>query len=129
MNHILREIKLSKLTDTPMSMKASKLDKFWNEFWGGMKIMVNSTKGEIRCWKDGYDYYYFIQREKNDYLWCDPVKIWSFFRYDLGLNCKEARELIYQMVGEALNYEVNTPKPVHIHDMSVVEGIHPTLVL
>ena len=109
MIHILREIKLSNLTDTPMSTKATKLVEFWGELWSGMKVKIDPKKGEIRCWRDDYDYYYFYQEDRNDYLWCDTEKIWSFFRRDLGLNYDGTQELIHQMVDETLNYIVNTP--------------------
>ena len=111
MNHILREIKLSNLTDTPMGTKASMLVKFWDELWADMKVKVDPSKGEIKCWKDGYDYYYFLQDENHNYLWCDTVKIWAFFQYDLGLNYEGIKGLIHQMVNETLNCEVKTPIP------------------
>ena len=109
MNHILREIKLSNLTDTPMSEEATKLVEFWDELWTDMKVKVDPSKGEIRCWKDDYKYYYFRQDDRNDCLWCDTEKIWSFFRLELGLNYSDTQELVHQMVGETLNCKVNTP--------------------
>ena len=109
MNHILREIKLSKLTDTPMSMEASMLVRFWETLWYDMKVRVDPIKGEIKCWKDVYDYYYFHQDDKNDSLWCDHNTVWPFFRRNLRLNYKETQELIRQMVVETLNCVVNTP--------------------
>ena len=112
MNHILREIKLSNLTDTPMSTKATKLVEFWGELWSGMKVKIDPKKGEIRCWRDDYDYYYFHQEDRNDYLWCDYDEVWTFFRRDLGLNYDDAQELIQQLVDETLNCKVNTPSGI-----------------
>ena len=109
MKHILRDIKLSKLSGTPMSTKAYKLDEFWDELWCDMKVKIDPKKGEIRCWKDDYDYYHFYQDGRNDCLWCDNEKIWSFFRRDLGLNYDGTQELIHQMVSETLNCKVKTP--------------------
>ena len=109
MKHILRDIKLSKLTGTPMSDEATMFVKFWDNLWRDMKVSVGPKKGEIRCWKDDYDYYYFFQEDRNDYFWCDNKKIWSFFRRDLGLNYDDTQEFIQQMVDETLNCKVNTP--------------------
>ena len=109
MNHILREIKLSNLTDTPMSMKASKLVEFWDNLWADMKVSANHKKGEIVCWKDDYDYYYFYQNNKSARLWCDYNEVWTFFRDELKLSHDKTQELIQQMVSEALNYKVNIP--------------------
>ena len=109
MNYLLRDIKLSKLTDTPMSEEASRLVKFWDELWTDMKVKIDPTKGEIKCWKEGYDYYYFFQNDRNDYLWCDNKKIWSFFVGKLGFDYTEIQELIQYMVSKTLNCEVNTP--------------------
>ena len=109
MYHILREIKLSKLTDTPMSDDTSKLVEFWGELWIGMKVSVDPTKGEIKCWKEDYDHYYFLQVDKNDYLWCDYYGLWSLFRKNFSLNYGEIQEFIQYMVGVSLNYGVNTP--------------------
>ena len=109
MNHILREIKLSKLTDTSMSSEASKFIKFWNNLWCDMKVIDDINKGEIKCWKDGYDYYYFRQDGKHSYLWCDCDKVWTFFRDDLCLNQIEIKEFIQQIMVETLNCVVNTP--------------------
>ena len=109
MNHILREIKLSKLTDIPMGDEATKLVKFWDKLWNDMKIKIDPIKGEIRCWKDDYDYYYFRQDNRDDYFWCDHTKVWSFFRDELKLNIIETKEVIQSMMGEILNHKVNTP--------------------
>ena len=120
MNHILRDIKLSKLTGTPMSEEASKFVKFWDDLWADMKVKIDPSKGEIKCWKDGYDYYYFYQDDKNDNLWCDRYRVWPFFQYDLYLNYTETQELIQYMVDETLNCEANTPKKWRIrYDLSV----------
>ena len=107
--YILREIKLSKLTDIPMSEDVSKLNKFWDGMWTDMKVMVDAVKGEIKCWKDYYCYFY--QNDKNSHLWCDHYEVWSFFKDDLGFECAEIQEFIQYMVGETLNCEVNTPLP------------------
>ena len=107
--YILRDIKLSKLTEIPMSTEASKLVKFWGELWADMKVQIDTEKGEIKCWKDDYDYYYFRQDGKNENLWCDRYRVWSFFRCDLGLEYAETQELIQFMVDKTLNCEVSTP--------------------
>ena len=109
MNYILRDIKLSKLMGTPLSYEASKFIKFWDGLWTDMKVVVDVNKGEIKCWKDGYDYYYFCQKDKNYHLWCDHYEVWSFFSEELELDYTEIHELIQYMVGETLNCEVNTP--------------------
>ena len=121
MNHILRDIKLSKLTDTPMSDDASKLIKFWNNIWLDMKVSVDVDKGEIKCWKDGYDYYYFIQVDKNDDLWCNYDKVWLFFIDDLGLEYDETQELVQYMVDKTLNCRVNTPQYEFISFQNMVD--------
>ena len=110
MYHILRDIKLSELTNTPMSGETSKFVKLWDDLWIDMKIYINTDKGEIRCCKDGYDCNYFYQHNKNARLWCDYDKVWAFFGYNLKLKYSEIQELIQYMVGETLNCEVNTPK-------------------
>ena len=110
MNYILREIKLSKLTDTPISDEATKLIKFWNDLWCDMKVSIDTDKGEIKCWKEDYDYYYFQQDDKNDYFWCDYYEIWIFFRDDLELTYNETQELIQHMVAMALNHKANVPR-------------------
>lgn len=109
MNYLLREIKLSKLANIPLNDDTSKLVKFWNDLWIDMKVRVDPTKCEIKCWKDEYDQYYFRQDDKDDYLWCDYDEVWSFFRHDLGLNYNETQRLIQYMVDETLNYMINTP--------------------
>ena len=110
MNDILREIKLSKLTDTPMSDNATKLTKFWDELWSDMEVYVDNNKGEIGCCKDdGCDYYYFYQHSKDGLLWCNCDKVWSFFRDSLSLEHNEIQKLIQIMVSETLNYKVNIP--------------------
>ena len=111
MNHILRDIKLSELTDTPMSDGASKFNKFWDDLWSDMEVSINVDKEEIKCWKDGCDYYYFLQEDKNDHLWCDYDKVWSFPRYDLGLEYGETQELVQYMMDKTLNCRLNTPIP------------------
>ena len=113
MVHILRDIKLSKLTGTPMSTQASKFVKFWDELWADMKVQIDTEKGEIRCWKDDCDYYYFIQDDKNDNLWCNYTKVWSFFQNDLDLNYVETQDIIQTVVVKTLNCEVNTPERMH----------------
>ena len=122
--YILREIKLSKLTDTPMGDEATMLVKFWDELWADMKIKIDPIEGEIRCWKDDHDYYYFFQDENHNYLWCDYDKVWSFFGRDLGLNYDDTQELVQRMVGETLNCKVNTPNPI---DDLVLELVGKTL--
>ena len=109
MNHILRDIKLSKLTGTPLSEKASKVIKFWDELWVDMKIKIIPNSVEFGCWKNDYYYCYFLQTSKSDYLSCDYDRVWSFFEDDLRLDCGEIEELIKYMVGETLNCEINTP--------------------
>ena len=109
MNSILREIKLSKFTETPMSDEATMLVNFWDELWCDMKIKIDPIKGEIRCWKDDHDCYYFRQDDKNDRLWCNYNKVWSFFDIQLGLTYSGIQELIQTMVDKTLNCEVNTP--------------------
>ena len=121
MIHILREIKLSKLTDTPMSTKATKLVEFWDELWCDMKVKIDPKKGEIKCWKEGYDYYYFYQEDRNDYLWCDYDEVWTFFRRDLGLNYDDVQELIQQLVDETLNCKVNTPQRLMFQSLILVD--------
>ena len=107
--YILRDIKLSKLTGTPMSTKASKLVKFWDELWTDMKVKIDPTKGEIKCWKDDYNYYYFQQDDKNPHLWCDRYRVWLFFRDELELNHGDIQKLIQYMMNKNLNCEVSTP--------------------
>ena len=114
MNHILREIKLSKLTGITMSMEASKLVEFCDALWTDMKVTIDTNKGEIRCWKDGYKYNYFYQNNKGTSLWCDYDKVWSFFKVDLKLNHDETQELIQHIVAMALNCKVNTPQNIGI---------------
>ena len=108
MEHILRDIKLSKLTDTPLVGDADKLVKFWNELWTDMKVVIDPKKGEIKCWKDGYDCYYFSQNKKHGYFWCDNYKVWSFFEGELRLEYSETQKLIQYMVCETLNYNIGT---------------------
>ena len=107
--YILRDIKLSKLTGTPLSGEASRFIEFWDDLWADMKVKIDPIKGEIRCWKDDYDYYYFQQDDKNDNLWCDRYRVWSFFRDDFDLKYTETQELIQYMVDKTLNCEVSTP--------------------
>ena len=109
MEHILRDIKLSKLTGAPPVGDADKLVKFWDELWFNMKMSIDPKKGEIKCWKEGYNYYYFHQNDKNDNLWCDCDKVWSFPHHDLDLTYTESQELIQYMVSETLNCKVNKP--------------------
>ena len=110
MIHIIRDIKLSKLTGISLNGEASKFIRFWNKIWCDMKIHVDADKGEIKCWKEGYDYYYFRQDNKNDNLWCDFEKVWSLLQYDSKFTYTETQELIQYMVNETLNYVVNTPR-------------------
>ena len=107
--YILRDIKLSKLTDTPMSDKATKFIEFWDDLWCDMKVNVDVNKGEIRCWKDDFDYHYFRQDDKKGHLWCNYYKVWLFFETELGLEHVEIQEFIQTMVVKTLNCEVNTP--------------------
>ena len=109
MEHILREIKLSKLTNTPMGDKASRLNKFWDGLWVDMKVRIDTDEGKIECWKDGYKYYYFLQRDKDDLFWCDFYRVWPFFHDEFKLNNNEIKEVIQTMMGEFLNCKVNTP--------------------
>ena len=109
MNLILRDIKLSKLTNIPPVGNASKLDKFWDRLWADMKVLIDPNEGEIKCWKDGYDYYYFSQINGKDRLWCNYDKVWSFFIYDLNLNFTETEELIQYMVHGTINCKVTSP--------------------
>ena len=109
MNYILRDIKLSKLTNIPPVGDAAKLVKFWDELWTDMKVYIDKKKGEIKCWKDGYDYYYFIQNDKNDRLWCNFEQVIFSFIYYLGLTYPVYEELIHHMVDDILNCEVNPP--------------------
>lgn len=104
MNHILRDVKLSKLTNTPMGEDTTKFIKFWDELWINMKVHVDPKKGKIRCWKEGYDYYYFTQND-NGILWCNHYKVWTFFGEELGLNNNDTQELIQYMIGDILNCE------------------------
>ena len=121
MIHILRDIKLSKLTDTPMGTKASKLVKFWDELWCDMKVKIDLKKGEIRCWKNDYDYYYFFQDDTDNYFWCDFEKVWTFFREDLGFKHGDTQELIQYMANETLNCMVNTPNNIVADETQVVD--------
>lgn len=114
-NHILREIKISKLTDAPMGDDATKTVKFWGELWDNMKVRVDQTKGEIKCWKDGYDFYYFLQNNKNDYLWCDYDKVWAFFEENLVLGYNDTQEFIQTMVDGTLNCGTNIPRCRSFH--------------
>ena len=109
MNYILREIKLAKLIDAPLSDNATKLIEFWAELWSDMKVKIDPNEGKIRCWKDDYEYYYFCQVDKSARLWCDYNKVWRFFRDDLKFNPEETRMLIQYMVEETLSCEINTP--------------------
>ena len=118
--YILRDIKLYKLTEIPMSTKASRFVKFWDELWTGMKVKIDPTKGEIKCWKDDYDQYYFIQNDKNDYLWCDYHKVGSFFVDVLYFNYDDTLKLIQLMVGDTLNYVINTPYSEHRANLILV---------
>lgn len=108
MSYLIREIKISKFTKTPLSDEASKFIKFWGRLCNDMKIHVDNNKGEIRCCKDGYGYY-FLQDGKNDYFWCDSKNVWSFFEEELDINYKETQELIQYMVNKTLNLVINTP--------------------
>ena len=110
MEHILRDIKLSKLTGIPPIGDADKLVKFWNELWRHMEVNIHPSIGKIECWKEGYEYYYFIQDSENDKLWCNYSKVWHFFDISLGLNYIETQELIQYMVDETLNCKVNIPE-------------------
>ena len=121
MKHILRDIKLYKLTGTPLSDEASKLIKFWDGMWTDMKVDINVEKGEIKCWKEGYNYYYFRQDDKNDNLWCDFEKVWSFIQYDLEFTYTETQELLQYMVDRTLNCVINTPHNIHTRDNHVVD--------
>ena len=107
MNHILRDIKLSKLTGMSLSKEASRVVKFWDKLWVDMKVQIDAEKGEIKCWKDECCYY-FIQDNRYDYMWCDFENVWSFFRHDLDLNYNDTHEFIQYMVSETLNCRVNT---------------------
>ena len=126
MNSILREIKLSKVTDTPLSDDASKLVEFWDELWIDMKIYINTDKGEIKCWKDGYNYYYFRQDDENDKFWCNHNKIWVFLQEEMNFNHNEIIELIQYMVIETLNHKVN--HKVHTPPLFVVGCMMGTVV-
>ena len=113
MSYLLREIKLTKLTETPLSDEASKLIKFWDGLWTDMKVIVDAGKGEIKCWKEGYEYYYFIQKDENDYLRCDIDEVWSFFMTELKINFNDTQELIQYMVVKTLNSRVSTAAPAY----------------
>ena len=110
MNHILRDIKLSKLTGTPLSEKTSKVIKFWDELWVDMKVVINTEKGEIKCWKDDYDYYYFYQKNKKATMWCNHRGVWSFFMNELKINHVDVQEVTQYMLRETLKSEVSTPQ-------------------
>ena len=105
--YILRDIKLSKFTDTPMSDEVAKLIEFWNDLWCDMEVSIDADKGEIRCWKD--DLYYIRQEGKNNHLMCYYYKVWAFFKEELGLDYAETQNLIQYMVDTILNCKVNTP--------------------
>ena len=113
MNHILRDIKLSKLTGTPLSDDASKFVKFWDELWIDMKVVIDTEKGEIKCWKNDYSYYYyFYQKNKKATMWCNHRRVWSFFMNELKLEHVDAQEVTQYMLRETLKIEVNTPEPI-----------------
>ena len=109
--YILRDIKLSKLTGTPLSGEASRLIKFWDELWVGMVVKIEPNKEKIECWKDDHSYYYFVQDDKNGFLWCNYFKVWLFFEAELGLGYSEIQELIQYMVGKTISSEINKPIP------------------
>ena len=119
MNYLLRDIKLSKLTNIPLVGDASKLVKFWEELCCDMEVKVDPSKGEIRCWKNNYDYYYFIQDDKNSEMWCNYAKVWLFFDNELRLDYDEIQELIQYMLNKSLNHVVNTPKYSRIYIKSI----------
>ena len=109
MNHILRDIKLSKLTNITPNIDTEKFLNFWDDLWRDMKVDIDAEKGEIKCWKEGYDYYYFRQYDKNGNLWCDHKKIWLFLSCVLELKYYDKQDLIQYMVAKRLNCVVNTP--------------------
>lgn len=109
MNHILRDIKLHKLTGIPLSEEASKLIKFWDGLWADMEISIDTDEGVIECWKESYACYYFRQVNKKDFLRCDYNKVWIFFKDELELNHDGIQKLIHHMVNETLNCRVNLP--------------------
>ena len=122
MSHILRDIRLSKLTGKPMGDKASKLNKFWDDLWCDMRVYVDVIKGEIKCWKDSHNYYYFHQDGKNTRLWCNYDEVWSFFDKKLCLSYNETQELIQIMLTLTLSYKVNTSESFRNHPAFLVDG-------
>ena len=121
MNYILRDIKLSKLTGTPMNDKATRLITFWGDLWRDMKVHININKGEIKCWKYGYDYYYFLQNGKDDFLRCDFHEVWSFFKDELKLKYDDTQELIQHMMDKTLNGDIHTPVTNYIQTLYLVD--------
>lgn len=118
-HNIIRDIKISKISNIPLNEESSKFVKFWDELWFDMKIEVYPQNGLIRCWKEGYNYYYFAQNSKyDDYLRCDYSKVWSFFKLELGFSYVETREFIHIMMREKIKCEICPPK--HSNRMGVV---------
>ena len=117
--YILREIKLSKLTGMLMSTEATMFIKFWDELWVDMEVKIDPIKGKIECWKDDHSHYYFVQDDKNDFMWCHYTKVWLFFEKELRLDYYEIQEFIQHMVSEISNQVVNAPRYFrNIHSLS-----------
>ena len=122
MEHILRDIKLTEITGDSLTCDAAKLVKFWDELWSDMKVYIDPSEGEIKCWKDGYNYYYFYQNDENDNLWCNYSKVWSFFSNELGLDYVNTVAIIQHMMGKTLNNKLATPRLIFNNSFIVVDA-------
>ena len=117
MNYILREIKLSNITGVPLSDDVTKLVEFWDGLWVDMKVVIDAEKGEIKCWKENYNYYYFYQKNKKATMWCNHRRVWSFFINELKLNHTDTQEVTQYMLGETLKSEVSTPQIMSVYEL------------
>jgi len=80
---------------------------FLTGMWNDMEIVVNSQNGRIIIQKEEE---WFIERDlKYGYLWCNQDRVWSFFRYGMGIEPSEIEDFTKSAVEEHLKCKVETP--------------------
>lgn len=109
MKELIRSLRLSKLTDIPLSDELKRLESailFIRNIFDKVELKTDSSEYYDREFYFIADKLYFEYEPKQLYLWCRQDDFWDVLKFNYIYNSQEIAELLGIVIGEYFKCKV-----------------------
>ena len=120
---IIREIKLSKLLNEPLSGDALIINDFFNDLLDGIKMVSLDKYPNSIFFTKSDSVYYMRYNGKTNKLHCSYIKIWEFFKSNMIHDNDIISYLVKEIIEDRFKLDIGHPVSWRIPQPSLVENL------